>query len=82
VAYIIEATLDVAAAQDDAYYPLTCPNGYAPFGAVKIVQAPTASVGVAAFQLGVDDLTGITGRTSTVYNLSHCPASVADMVTV
>jgi hypothetical protein len=82
VAYIIESTLDVAAAQDDAEYILTCPKNYAPFGAVKIVQVPTASVGVAAFQLGVDDLTGITNRTSTVYNLSHCPANLADMVTV
>jgi hypothetical protein len=82
VPYIIESSVDVAAAQDDASYTLTCPAGYAPFGAVKIVQSPTASVGVAAFQLGVDDLTGITNRTSTVYNLSHCPASVADMVTV
>lgn len=82
VAYIIENSVDVAAAQDDATYELTVPHGYAPFGAVKIVQAPTSSTGVAAFQLGVDDLTGITGRTTTVYNLSHCPASVADMVTV
>jgi hypothetical protein len=82
VPYIIESTLDVAAAQDDASYELTCPKNYAPFGAVKIVQVPTASVGVAAFQLGVDDLTGITGRTSTVYNLTHCPANIADMVTV
>lgn len=82
VPYIIESTLDVAAAQDDAQYLLTCPKNYAPFGAVKIVQVPTASVGVAAFQLGIDDLTGITGRTTTVYNLSHCPASVSDMVTV
>lgn len=82
VPYIIEPSVDVAAAQDDASYELTCPDGYAPFGAVKIVQVPTASVGVAAFQLGVDDLTGITGRTTTVYNLTHCPATVADMVTV
>ena len=82
VPYIIESSVDVAAGQDDASYELTCPSGYAPFGAVKIVQAPTSAVGVAAFQLGVDDLTGITGRTSTIYNLSHCPASVADMVEV
>ncbi len=82
VPYIIESSVDVVAAQDDASYELTCPHNYAPFGAVKIVQAPTSSVGVAAFQLGVDDLTSITGRTSTIYNLSHCPASVADMVTV
>jgi len=82
VPYIIENSLNVAAAQDDAKYELTCPANYAPFGAVKVVQVPTASVGVALFQLGVSDLTGITGRTTTVYNLSHCPASVADMVTV
>jgi len=82
VPYIIESSVDVAAAQDDASYTLTCPHGYAPFGAVKIVQAPTSAVGVALFQFGVSDLTGVTGRTSTIYNLSHCPASVADMVTV
>ena len=82
VPYIIENSVDVAAAQDDASYELTCPKNYAPFGAVKIVQTPTAAAGVAAFQLGVDDLTGITNRASTIYNLSHCPASVADMVTV
>lgn len=82
VPYIIESTLDVAAAQDDASYILTCPKGYAPFGAAKIVQVPTASVGVAAFQLGVDDFDSITGRTTTIYNLSHCPPSVADMVEV
>ena len=82
VPYIIEEKIDVAAAQDDATYRLVCPDGYAPFGAIKVVQVPTASVGVALFQLGVSDLTGITGRTLTVYNLTHCPASVADMVTV
>jgi hypothetical protein len=82
VPYIIEETLDVAAAQDDAIHRLTCPAGYAPFGAVKIVQVPTAGVGVAAFQLGADDLSGITGRTHTIYNLSHCPPTVALMVTV
>lgn len=82
VPYIIESKVDVAAAQDDASYELTCPQGYAPFGAVKVVQTPTSAAGVAAFQLGVDDLTGITNRVSTIYNLSHCPGSVADMVTV
>jgi hypothetical protein len=82
VPYIIEETLDVAAAQDDAIHRLSVPAGYAVFGAVKIVQVPTASVGVAAFQLGVDDLSGITGRTHTIYNLSHCPPTVALMVTV
>ena len=82
VTYIIEETLDVAAAQDDSIHRLTCPKNYAPFGAIKIVQVPIAATGVAAFQLGVDDLTGITGRTTTVYNLTHCPANVGDMVTV
>ena len=82
VPYIIESSLDVAAAQDNADYPLMCPSGYAVFGASKIVQTPTASVGVAAFQLGVDDLTGITGRVHTLYQLSRVPPSVALMVTV
>lgn len=82
VPYIIESTLDVAASQDDAEYPLVCPTGYAVFGASKIVQVPTASVGVAAFQLGVDDLTGITGRTHTLYQLNRVPPSVALMVSV
>jgi hypothetical protein len=82
VPYIIENSVDVAAAQDDASYELTCPKNYAPFGAIKVVQTPTAAAGVAAFQLGVDDLTGITNRATTVYNLSHVPASVVDMVTV
>jgi hypothetical protein len=82
VVYIIEETVDVAAAQDDAQHRLTCPSGYAPFAAIKIVQIPTVSVGVAAFQLGVDDLTSITGRTTSFYNLSVCPQTVADMATV
>ena len=82
VPYIIESTVDVAAAQDDANYQLTCPSGYAVFGASKLVQVPTASVGVAAFQLGVDDLTGITGRTHTLYQLQRVPPTVALMVTV
>jgi hypothetical protein len=82
VVYIIEETVDVAAAQDDALHRLSCPAGYAPFAAIKVVQVPTLAVGVAAFQLGTDDLTGITGRTASFYNLSVCPATVADMATV
>ena len=82
VAYIIEPTVDVAAAQDNADYSLSCPAGYAAFGLIKIVQAPTASVGVAAFKLGVDDLTGITGRTSTFFDVSAVPATIADIVEV
>jgi hypothetical protein len=82
VAYIIEPTVPVAAAQDDANYDLSCPSGYAPFGLIKVVQAPTASVGVALFQLGVSDLTGIANRTSTFFDISVCPPTVADIVEV
>ncbi len=82
VPYIIEETINVAAGQDDAIYRLQCPAGYAVFGASKLVQVPTASVGVAAFQLGVDDLTGITGRTHTLYQLQRVPPTVALMVVV
>jgi len=85
VAYIIESSVDVAAAQDDANYDLSCPPGYAPFGMIKIVQTPTASVGVAAFKLGsatIGDLTGITGRVTSFYDISVCPPSVADTLTV
>jgi len=82
VAYIIEATVDVPAAQDDADYTLSCPPGYAPFGLIKIVQTPTASTGVALFKLGVSDLTGITNRASTFFDISVCPAKISDIVTV
>ena len=82
VAYIIEPTVPVAAAQDDANYDLSCPAGYAPFGLIKVVQAPTSAVGVALFQLGVSDLTGITNRTSTFFDISVVPATVADIVEV
>lgn len=82
VAYIIEPDIPVAAAQDTANYDLSCPAGYAPFGLIKVVQAPTSAVGVAAFQLGVDDLTGITNRTSTFFDISVVPPTVADIVEV
>jgi hypothetical protein len=82
VAYIIEADIPVAAAQDTANHNLSCPSGYAPFGLIKIVQAPTSAVGVALFQLGVSDLTGITGRTSTFFDISVVPATIADIVEV
>lgn len=75
--YIIEPTLDVAAANDDADYSLSVPRGYCPFGAIKIVRLATD---VADFQLGVDDMSGITGRTATFYDLSVCPPSVALML--
>lgn len=82
VAYIIEPNIDVAASQDRANYDLSCPEGYAPFGLIKVVQAPTPSVGVAAFQLGVNDLTSITGRTTTFFDICAVPATVADIVEV
>ncbi len=85
VAYIIEPDVDVAAAQDDANYDLSCPEGYAPFGLIKIVQTPTASTGVAAFKLGsgtIGDLTGITGRVTSFFDISVVPPSVAEIVTV
>jgi len=84
-AYIIESDVDVAAAQDDANYDLSCPAGFAPFGLIKIVQTPTATVGVAAFKLGsgtIGDLTGITGRVTTFFDISVCPPTIADIVTV
>jgi len=80
--YIIEPTLPVAASQDDANYDLSCPSGYCPFGLIKVVQAPTDALGVAAFQLGVDDLTGIDRRTSSFFDIAVCPATVADIVEV
>lgn len=82
VPYIIEPTLNVAAADDPQDYSLICPKGYAPFGIVKVVQTPIIGTGVAAFQLGVDDLTGITGRVMTIYQVSHVGANVADLVIV
>ena len=82
VAYIIEPDIESAASGDFGNYNLSCPAGYAPFGLIKVVQAPTASVGVAAFKLGVDDLTGITGRTSTFFDISVCPQTIADIVEV
>lgn len=82
VAYVVEPDVPVAASQDDANYDLSCPSGYAPFGLIKIVQSPTAGTGVAAFQFGVDDLTGITNRTSTFFDISVCPPTVADIIEV
>lgn len=80
--YIVEPSVDVAAAQDDADYPLTCPPGYAPFGAIKVVCSPTDVAGVVTFVLGTTALTGVTGQTVTFFDLSVCPATVADLATV
>lgn len=82
VAYIVEPEVDVAAAQDDATYQLTCPAGYAPFGAIKVVSAPTDAAGVVTFVLGTTALTGVTRQTVTFFDVTVCPATVADMTTV
>ena len=82
-AYVIEQSLDVAAAQDDADYELMSPPGYAVFGAIKIVRAATDT---AAFQLGSDTAANgdldATGRTTTFFDLSVCPPTVATLTTV
>lgn len=80
-AYVIEPTIDVAAAQDDADYSLTCPPGYAAFGLIKLVRASTDT---AAFQLGnntaaTGDLDA-TGRTATFFDVSAVPPTVASIV--
>jgi hypothetical protein len=81
--YVIEQAVDVAAAQDDADYELSCPSGYAPFGAIKIVRDETDT---STFQLGSDtaavgDLDA-TGRTTTFFDISVCPPTVASIATV
>ena len=73
VSYIIEAEEDVAA-DDNQLEELTCPAGYAPYGAIKIVRV----AGAAAFTLGTTDLDAA-NTTSTFSNLSVCPASVDDL---
>lgn len=78
--FIIEPEVDVAAAQDDADYTLSCPDGYCPYGLIKIVQAPTPSVGVALFKLGTTDMTGVTGQTVTFFDVATLPPTVADIV--
>lgn len=77
-AYVIEPEI-VSASGDYDDYKLQCPEGYAPFGAIKVIQAPTASVGVATFVLGTTNMSGVTNQTVTFYNLSHCPALVSDL---
>jgi len=83
VAYAVEASVDVAAATDDADFTLACPSGYAPFGLVKLVRGPTDT---ATFQWGNNtaangDLTA-TGRTATFFDISVCPPTVASIVEV
>jgi len=81
VAYVVEQTVDVAAAQDDADYILSCPSGYAPFGLIKLVRGPTDT---ATFQWGSNTAaTGdldATGRTATYFDICQCPPTVASIV--
>lgn len=79
--YVIEPQT-TNASQDYNNHELSCPDGYAPFGAIKIVHTPTDALGVAAFTLGVDDLTGITGRVASFYDIATCPPTVADLITL
>lgn len=82
VSYIVEPTLDVAAAGDDADYPLSCPSGFAPYGAIKVVQSTTSAAGSVLFTLGTTDMSGVTNQTVTFFDLSVCPATVAQLATV
>lgn len=83
IAYVIEQYIDVAAAQDDANYELTCPSGFAVFAAIKLVRT---AADTAAFQFGND--TGATGdldetgRTATFFDISVLPPTVALLATV
>jgi hypothetical protein len=83
VVYVIEPYIDVAAAQDDASYELTCPAGYAPFGIIKLVRAATDT---AMFQLGNGTAANgdldATGRTATFFDVSCLPATAAQVATV
>lgn len=73
--FVVEPSVDIAAISGTADYSLSCPDQYAPFGAIKIVQA----AGAAAFTLGTTALTGVTGQTVTFHDLSVCPATAADL---
>ncbi len=79
-AFIIESEIDNAS-QENSDYPLSCPPGYAPFGAIKVVSDPGAGA-VATFVLGTTALTGVTRQTVTFFDVSVCPATVADLATV
>jgi hypothetical protein len=80
-AYIVEASVDVAAAQDDADYELSCPSGYAPFGLIKLVRtaADTSTFKWGSTTAAVGDLNA-TGRTATYFDISVCPPTVASIV--
>jgi len=78
-AFIVEPELSNASqAYND--HPLSCPSGYAPFGLIKVAHTPSSAAGVALFTLGTSDLTGITNRTSTFFNIIAVPPTVASIV--
>lgn len=78
-AYIVEPEVDVAAAQTNSEESLKCPDGYAPFGTIKVVQSPTDAAGSALFTLGTTDMTGITNQTVTFGSISLVPPTVSDV---
>lgn len=78
-AFIVEPELETAAV-DKTNHPLTCPDGYAPFAAIKVECVPTPSVGVATFVLGTTDLSGVTNQTVDFFDLAMVPPTVADLV--
>jgi len=82
-AYIIESSLDVAAADSDADYQLECPAGYAPFGVIKLVRTAADTedfiLGHATSATGDMDTAG---RTATFFDVSVLPATLAELTTV
>lgn len=80
VAYMVETSVDVAAAQDDADYTLSCPTGYAPFGLIKLVRT---AADTSTFKWGTAGAVGdldVTGRTATYFDICQCPPTVASIV--
>lgn len=77
-AYIIEPEIDVAA-DDNMSHDLSCPAGYAVFGAIKVACDPSAGA-VATFVLGTTALTGVTRQTVTFFDVATVPAKVSDLV--
>lgn len=77
-AWIVEPEIANAASGEYGDYSLSCPPGYAVFGAIKVVQA----AGAAAFVLGTTALTGVANQTVSFFDIATCPATVADLATV
>ncbi len=78
-AHIIEPSVPVAAANVAADYRLSCPKGFAPVGIILVTQTPTETAGVAQFQLGVSNLSGVARQTVTFHDVSVPPATIADL---